>query len=62
MPKQFVLFEGNLPAKKFGILCGIHEDFNPQLIEEYYDPFEFLVVDIYVLNKSIRSMNGVGPQ
>jgi hypothetical protein len=62
MPKHFVVFETIQAAKNGGTLCAIHEDLNPKLIEEYNNPFELLVVEIEVQNKSIRIMTGVGPQ
>ena len=57
-----MIFEAIPPSKNGGTLCAIHEDLNPKLIEEYNNPFELLVVEIEVQNKSIRIMTGVGPQ
>ena len=62
MPTHFVVFEAIRPAKNGGTLCAVHEDLNPKLIEEYNNPFEMLVVQIEVQNKSIRVITGVGPQ
>ena len=62
MAKEFVIFEAIRPSKNGGTLCAIHEDLNPKLIEEYNNPFELLVVQVEVQNKSVRIMTGVGPQ
>ena len=62
MPKHFVVFEAIRAAKNGGTLIAIHEDLNPKLIEEYNNPFELLVVEIEVQNKSLAIMTGVGPQ
>ena len=62
MPVGFVVFEAIRKAKHGGTMCAIREELNPKLIEEYDDPFELLVVEVEVDNKSIRIITGCGPQ
>ena len=62
MPDGFVIFEAIRKAKHGGTLCAVQEDMNPMLIEEYWEPFELLVVEIEVQNKAIRIITGCGPQ
>ena len=62
MPRELVVFEAIRKAKHGGTMCAIHQNLSPKLIEEYNEPFELLVVQIEVQNKSVRVMTGVGPQ
>ena len=62
MPVGFVVFEAIRKAKHGGTMCAIREELNPKLIEEYNDPFELLVVEVEVDNKSIKIITGCGPQ
>ena len=55
---SFVTFESIRGKKHGGTLCAIHEDLNPQLISEYDDPFELIVVEIETEDKGIRVITG----
>ena len=45
-----------------GTLAAIHEDLNPNLIEEYIDEFELIVVKIDTNKMSVIIMSGYGLQ
>ena len=62
MPRGFVIFEAIRKAKHGGTLCAIREELSPKLVEEYNEPFELLVVEVEVNEKSIRIITGCGPQ
>ena len=49
MPVGFVVFKAIRKAKYGGTMCAIREELNPKLIEEYDDPFVFLVVEVEVI-------------
>ena len=60
---DFEVFEAIRKGKeKGGTMIGVHTALRPVLIEEYNDPFELLVVQINVANRSIRVISGYGPQ
>ena len=48
MPAGFVIFEAIRKAKQGGTMCAISQDLKPNLIEEYNNPFELLVVEVEV--------------
>jgi hypothetical protein len=43
-------------------LIGAHKALNPILIEEYFQDFGLIVVEIKINNKEIRIITGYGPQ
>ena len=49
MPVGFVVFKAIRKAKYGGLMCAIREELNPKLIEEYNNPFVFLVVEVEVI-------------
>ena len=59
---NFVIFEAIRKKEGGGSMMGVHVSLQPVLISEHSDIFELIVVEIKVIDRSIRIMTGYGPQ